>query len=261
MCRYGKPKGFTLIELLVVIAIIAILAAILFPVFQKVRENARRTSCLSNEKQLGIAFVQYTQDSNERYPGVDALPQPTYVGGWANMIYPYVKSTGVYACPDDNHTGPKVSYTMNYAVWNDDFRDSAHGLKLARFTNPASTVLLYECDAPGQTNPATAWNATTPEDPSVPFSYVAPLSNKGWTGGADWDLSTGALLANWHDQSTDRANNYLAADGHAKYLKVSSVCWDYNRGTPPVPGAAPLQVPPDKLTGQEVLTFMFDPYN
>ena len=63
-----KANGFTFIELLVVIAIIAILAAILFPVFQKVRENARRTSCLSNEKQIGLAFTQYIQDSDETMP-------------------------------------------------------------------------------------------------------------------------------------------------------------------------------------------------
>jgi len=65
---HRSRKGFTLIELLVVIAIIAILAAILFPVFQKVRENARKTSCLSNQKQIGLATVQYVQDSDETFP-------------------------------------------------------------------------------------------------------------------------------------------------------------------------------------------------
>ena len=93
---HSQKAGFTLIELLVVIAIIAILAAILFPVFAKVREKARQTSCLSNEKQLGLAFVQYTQDYDECYPGT-----LYYGNGWSSRIYPYVKSIGCYTCPDD----------------------------------------------------------------------------------------------------------------------------------------------------------------
>src|ERR1035438_8303880 len=100
-----KQQGFTLIELLVVIAIIAILAAILFPVFAKVREKARQTSCTSNEKQLGLAFAQYVQDNDETYP-VGAKNSNYSAGdhfgvGWAGAIYPYVKSTGLYVCPDD----------------------------------------------------------------------------------------------------------------------------------------------------------------
>src|SRR5579872_1765147 len=100
----NRNKGFTLIELLVVIAIIAILAAILFPVFAKVREKARQTSCLSNEKQLGLGFVQYVQDNDETYP-LDGAYSGTDLGqGWGGQIYPYVKSTGVYHCPDDPTT-------------------------------------------------------------------------------------------------------------------------------------------------------------
>ena len=148
---------------------------------------------------------------------------------------------------------------MNYTVWNDNFSAASSGLKLAMFTTPASTVLVYESEGYGQTNPATAWGTSTPEDPSVPLSYTALLSNKGWTGGADWDTSngTGAPLTNWHDQSTSQANNYLAADGHAKYLKLSSVCFIHNNTN--IPGAAPLQVPLDQLVSPEVLTFMYGP--
>src|ERR1700760_4371273 len=80
-----RPLGFTLIELLVVIAIIAILAAILFPVFAKVREKARQTSCLSNEKQLGLAFQQYTQDYDEKYPDPNLGPIPSGGIGVANI--------------------------------------------------------------------------------------------------------------------------------------------------------------------------------
>lgn len=94
-------RGFTLIELLVVIAIIAILAAILFPVFAKVREKARATACLSNEKQLGLAIMQYTQDNDEIYPQSNV---PGNTLNWGQAIYPYVKSVGAYECPD-NPTG------------------------------------------------------------------------------------------------------------------------------------------------------------
>ena len=83
-------RGFTLIELLVVI--IAILAAILFPVFQKVRENARRTACLSNMKQIGLSVLQYNQDNDEKGPnGTDPYGR---CSGWAWQVYTYTKSTG-----------------------------------------------------------------------------------------------------------------------------------------------------------------------
>src|ERR1700712_617648 len=102
--RQMGAKGFTLIELLVVIAIIAILAAILFPVFARARENARRSSCQFNLKQIGLGVMQYTQDYHEKSPlrrnngPADTTGGDGYGGTWI-AIQPYLKSTQIYQCP------------------------------------------------------------------------------------------------------------------------------------------------------------------
>jgi len=148
----SKTKGFTLIELLVVIAIIAILAAILFPVFAQAREKARQISCLSNTKQLGLAFTQYEQDYDEKVP--DGANPYGGGNGWAGQIYPYTKSAKVYLCPDD-HTGDfggSIPFNISSYGYNAQFtivQDPAHiinadSITLARFNSPAKTVVLYE---------------------------------------------------------------------------------------------------------------------
>jgi prepilin-type N-terminal cleavage/methylation domain-containing protein len=113
-----EAKGFTLIELLVVIAIIALLAAILFPVFARARENARRASCQSNLKQLGLGLMQYTQDYDEMLPAGENTTNGYWGTGWAGGIFPYVKSAQVYVCPNDTTRGSgtnphPVSYSYN----------------------------------------------------------------------------------------------------------------------------------------------------
>ncbi|HEY3331809.1 MAG TPA: DUF1559 domain-containing protein [Capsulimonadaceae bacterium] len=124
-------KAFTLIELLVVIAIIAILAAILFPVFATAREKARQTSCTSNLKQLGLGILQYSTDYDEQMPSgsYQFSAIPTVCGGsnvnmpngegWASQIYSYVKAPGAYLCPDDpiaNVTGTRTVSGTNYVT-------------------------------------------------------------------------------------------------------------------------------------------------
>jgi prepilin-type N-terminal cleavage/methylation domain-containing protein/prepilin-type processing-associated H-X9-DG protein len=117
-----RRRGFTLIELLVVIAIIAILAAILFPVFAQAREKARQISCASNLKQLSLAVIMYLQDSDEAYPqGNSAFTnwQFDFTHGWSTEISPYIKSLGVYGCPDDTKGGvviPGQGLGLSYAV-------------------------------------------------------------------------------------------------------------------------------------------------
>src|SRR5688500_16687767 len=112
-----RRRAFTLIELLVVIAIIAILAAILFPVFSQARDKARQTSCLSNAKQLGLGLMQYLQDADDAMPPIENRG-----GSWRTLIQPYMKSTGVTAClsnPMRNrheiaNLGNGNQLTMNY---------------------------------------------------------------------------------------------------------------------------------------------------
>ena len=103
-------KGFTLIELLVVIAIIAILAAILFPVFARARENARRASCQSNLKQIGLGLMQYTQDYDEKMTPLAIFDANEQRFTWPYLVQPYIKSTQLFQCPSDSNRGNMNSY-------------------------------------------------------------------------------------------------------------------------------------------------------
>jgi len=153
----SKKSGFTLIELLVVIAIIAILAAILFPVFAKVREKARQTTCLSNEKQIGLATLQYAQDYEECYP----LAQTINWGSnydWTLMIAPYVKSgringnfstvNSIYNCPSAAlEPGTGATEQNLYKPVSDVFTDMTQNLP-PTFTIPSGPVNLNTIDHP-----------------------------------------------------------------------------------------------------------------
>ena len=113
-------RGFTLIELLVVIAIIAILASILFPVFGRARENARRSSCSSNIKQIGLGLKQYIQDYDDRYPLMiqNVGGTPSDATGWAIMVQPYLRSSQIFQCPSESR--PPANVNPNVAGYGGD---------------------------------------------------------------------------------------------------------------------------------------------
>ena len=187
-----RKRGFTLIELLVVIAIIAILAAILFPVFQKVHENARRTACLSNLKQIGLAVTQYYQDADEKGPsGWDPYGR---CSGWAWQVYPYIKSTGAFRCPDDAGTvATASSYGMNanlavQQVQNAPPQGFASGLTISQYNAPASTVMLFEV----QSSSSSPYDLSL-NNPANPLADNSSGDNgkspSGYGTGADYDPS------------------------------------------------------------------------
>lgn len=157
-CATPRPasvlkKGFTLIELLVVIAIIAILASILFPVFARARENARRASCQSNLKQLGLSIMQYTQDYDEYYPkayivdSVNTPPGGRWAGNnwyWPQIVFPYHKSVQIFACPSQSafvQTPYLGHYGINRAIAPVPSVNPTHA---GQITSPATAYLVLD---------------------------------------------------------------------------------------------------------------------
>jgi len=171
----SRRSGFTLIELLVVIAIIAILAAILFPVFVGVKDKANQTSCLNNMKQLGNGFRMYLNDWSNRFPGsggwgetssgswvaFDSWPSTSPKGNWTmwpekGSVYPYVKSRKIYVCPSDKHArDPKygskgfgLSYSMSSGLGSNPRDENAVKIVESQITFPTKMVMLID-EGPG----------------------------------------------------------------------------------------------------------------
>jgi prepilin-type N-terminal cleavage/methylation domain-containing protein/prepilin-type processing-associated H-X9-DG protein len=225
--RRVSPAGFTLIELLVVIAIIAILAAILFPVFAQAREKARSSTCLSNQKQIGLAFGMYGQDYDETFPAPVLTDKNTNTDyWWQDLVRPYIKANnvgGILTCPSASTSG--FAYSMNGAVGNQ---------ALAFISKPAETILVADAcqgtTAPlidpvtkqGRANPFFAYTDT--KSGGLAMWIPAPKNFTGSGDGnavldqtlADEDTNKGqGLLRFRHNEGANRA----FADGHTKYMR------------------------------------------
>jgi prepilin-type N-terminal cleavage/methylation domain-containing protein/prepilin-type processing-associated H-X9-DG protein len=213
--RRSLRYGFTLIELLVVIAIIAILAAILFPVFAQAREKARQASCTSNLKQVSLGIIMYMQDYDELYP--DRVPcrdnSPMEITG---RVTPYIKNCGVWSCPSAQDRpvrtiwpcdgGYPLGCPTTYGVGvGKNGNWSLGGTSLARITEPSRTIMA-----------ADSWGGI----------FAAGAGNWNgiwWVGGDSW------TAANFNYGIAPRHNDGAVMaffDGHAKWYRASTITFD-----------------------------------
>lgn len=213
---HGARRGFTLIELLVVIAIIAILAAILFPVFAKVREKARQTTCMSNLRQIGLGCLQYAGDNDGAWVPLDIDNNGTYV--------PYYMLL-------DQYIGNPVSSAHAGGVWNCPSDVAAKYSGSPQHTYAANTIRLLGsgCDdspitnvGPGCGNSDTTWPGPTYDDSIVyPTDSIVIIESAqpfdAWGFAVADDLWVGGPVG-WLFAGHTRHSNYLFADGHVKAL-------------------------------------------
>jgi prepilin-type N-terminal cleavage/methylation domain-containing protein/prepilin-type processing-associated H-X9-DG protein len=223
-------KGFTLIELLVVVAIISLLAAILFPVFARARENARRASCMSNLKQIGLGVMQYVQDYDEKYPlvcegliGANSTIRANFnqpqAQGWAYLIQPYTRSLQVLQCPSES-TAPNTS-AFNVSGYSDYFYNGlVGGRSQATIQYPSNTIMNGDGAGAGTFADGSGNNLSMGTSWSYAYRSIT-ATNVGTSGVAYSDGSFSRTYGS--DIRHLGGANYAFADGHVKWLPPLAV--------------------------------------
>jgi prepilin-type N-terminal cleavage/methylation domain-containing protein/prepilin-type processing-associated H-X9-DG protein len=245
-------RGFTLIELLVVIAIIAILAAILFPVFARARENARRASCQSNLKQMGLGMMQYVQDYDGYYPffstsgltgyqasaDLCALPGANCAGAthdvkWAHLIQPYIKSTQLFVCPNTpgaRSIGRNVSYGMNFHYLSYSRLSPATAFYVAKdsaIEYPAEMIAIADSDGTGT---GAYLLETEGNDLARKLNHGYSLDPGPAASNADLPTNHTSSTTGGFSKISDRhleGGNVAFADGHVKWMKREKLMGDH----------------------------------
>lgn len=258
--NHSRGRGFTLIELLVVIAIIAILAAILLPVFARARENARKSTCQNNLKQLGMAMMQYSQDYDERLP--NGCPQGRG-GGWAGPIMPYIKSVSVFACPSDakfRNNNPKISYAYNGSITFSINGWSA--CNMAGFSQTAKTILFCEVTNdtfdPNTDGPNSAWS---PGADGYSGNWNDMWPDCQYDTGTFPDTNNAGSFSGGTGRHMD-GSNYCFVDGHVKWLRCTAVSAGLaapSTTSAPAKGSSPWNAAGTDYTGNGAIQATFSP--